>query len=80
MNRTLIVIVVLLIIIITWSAARAYYTGILAGRLRIDHSISDEEPYLFAEFYKGVSDISELKYVTFEVCTEDYLPQKKQFL
>ena len=29
-----------------------------------------------AEIFKGVGDISKMKYVTFEVCNENYISQK----
>ena len=45
----------------------------MIGTLRIDHSDPSEPPYMFLELSKGVGDISNDKYVTLEVSTENYL-------
>ena len=46
------------------------------GRLRIDRSDPDDQPYMFLELYKNVGDISSEKYVTLEVSNENYISQK----
>lgn len=46
------------------------------GRLRIDRSDPDDQPYMFLELYKNVGDISKQKNVTLEVSNENYISQK----
>ena len=45
------------------------------GTLRVDHSIAEEEPYLFLELNKGVGDITRRKHVTMDVKVENYISQ-----
>lgn len=46
------------------------------GRLRIDRSDPDDQPYMFLELYKNVGDISDEKRVTLDVSNENYISQK----
>lgn len=46
------------------------------GRLRIDRSDPDDQPYMFLELYKNVGDVSNEKRVTLDVSNENYISQK----
>lgn len=46
------------------------------GRLRIDRSDPNDQPYMFLELYKNVGDISSQKQVVLEVSNENYISQK----
>lgn len=48
----------------------------IVGKLRIDKSDPYDGPYVFLELFKGIGDISKRKYVTLEISTKSYLPQK----
>lgn len=74
MNTAIVIILLIIDSIISTLITRKWCKGRFAGWLRIDRSNPDEEPYLFAEIKKGVGDISKMKYVTFEVKDESYLP------
>lgn len=45
------------------------------GDLRIDHSIPEEDPYLFLEIYKGIDidTISEKDFIILKVNKRDYI-------
>lgn len=43
------------------------------GTLRIDRSEPDEPPRIFLELNKGVGDISNLKRVSLDVSTKNYI-------
>jgi hypothetical protein len=46
------------------------------GYLRVDTSDPYDEPYLFLELKKNVSNVCAKKYVTFEVKVEDFIPHE----
>lgn len=46
------------------------------GSLRIDHSISYDDPYLFLELRIGPKAISKKKYVLMKIKNEDFITQK----
>ena len=76
MNSTLITILLIVNSIVCVFVTKRLSSGKIVGRLRIDRSDPEDGPYMFAEIFKGVGDISKMKYVTFEVCNEDYIPQQ----
>lgn len=46
------------------------------GSLRVDHSIPEDEPYLFLELTRNVSTILRKKFVVLKVRAEDFIPHK----
>ncbi len=76
MNTTLVTILLVANSIICALVTRQLCCRKIVGRLRIDRSDPEDGPYMFAEIFKGVGDISKMKYVTFKVCNEDYISQK----
>lgn len=74
MNTMLVIILLIVNTVVSVILTRVWCKGKLVGWLRIDRSVPDEEPYLYAELRKGVGDITKLKYATFEVLNESYLP------
>lgn len=48
----------------------------LSGNLRVDHSIPEDDPYLFLELSKSVSTILKKKFVILKVRVEDFIPHK----
>lgn len=55
---------------------RHYYSKII-GNLRVDQSITDDNPYLFLEVTKGsVESIRKDKYVMLRVKDENYISQE----
>lgn len=76
MNPTLITILLIVNSIVCIFVTKRFSSKKIVGRLRIDRSDPEDGPYMFAEIFKGVGDISKMKYVTFEVCNENYISQK----
>lgn len=76
MNLILIIILLIVNSIICVLTTKRLSRGKFVGRLRIDRSDPEDGPYMFAEIFKGVGDISKMRYVTFEVCNENYISQK----
>lgn len=76
MNSTLVTVLLIVNSILCVFVTRQLYCGKIVGRLRIDRSDPEDGPYMFAEIFKGVGDISKMKYVSFKVCNEDYISQK----
>lgn len=52
------------------------FSAISAGNLRVDHSIPEDEPYLFLELTKSVSTVLKKKFVVLRVRVEDFIPHK----
>lgn len=48
----------------------------LSGNLRIDHSIPEDDPYMFLELNKSVSTVLRKKFVVLTVRAEDFIPHK----
>lgn len=48
----------------------------LSGNLRVDHSIPEDDPYLFLELSKSVSTILKKKFVILKIRVEDFIPHK----
>lgn len=48
----------------------------LSGNLRIDHSIPEDNPYMFLELNKSVSTVLRKKFVVLTVRAEDFIPHK----
>lgn len=46
------------------------------GSLRVDHSIPEDEPYLFLELTRNVNTILKKKFVVLKVRAEDFIPHK----
>lgn len=47
----------------------------LVGTLRVDTSDPDDNPYMFLELSKNVSDVTSRKSVILKVSTENYISQ-----
>ena len=76
MNPTLITILLIVNAIVCVFVTTRLSSKKIVGRLRIDRSDPEDGPYMFAEIFNGVGDISKMKYVTFEGCKENYISQK----
>lgn len=48
----------------------------ISGNLRVDHSIIEDEPYLFLELNKSVNTILRKKFVVLQVKAEDFIPHE----
>ena len=48
----------------------------LSGNLRIDHSIPEDDPYMFLELTKDVNTVLHKKFVVLKVRAEDFIPHK----
>lgn len=48
----------------------------LVGTLRVDTSDPDDNPYMFLELSKDVTDVTSKKSVLLKVSTENYISQK----
>ena len=48
----------------------------LVGTLRVDTSDPDDNPYMFLELSKNVTDVTSKKSVLLKVSTENYISQK----
>lgn len=48
----------------------------LSGNLRVDHSIPEDDSYLFLELSKSVSTILKKKFVILKIRVEDFIPHK----
>ena len=59
-------------IIITVLSVRMH----LSGNLRIDHSIPEDDPYMFLELTKDVNSVLHKKFVVLKVRAEDFIPHK----
>lgn len=46
------------------------------GNLRVDHSIHEDDPYMFLELTKSVSTVLKKKFVVLKVRAEDFIPHK----
>ena len=71
-----IVIGIIVGIIIGAVAVCLIFGAFSVGSLRIDHSIPEDEPYLFLELTRNVSTILRKKFVVLKVRAEDFIPQK----
>lgn len=63
MNPTLITILLIVNAIVCVFVTKRLSSKKIVGRLRIDRSDPEDGPYMFAEIFKGVGDISKMKYV-----------------
>lgn len=70
------VVLVVVGILIGVVGTRTFFMPRTIGTLRIDHSDPSDQPYMFLELSKGVGDISNDRYVTLEVSTENYISQE----
>ena len=52
------------------------FSAFSVGSLRVDHSIPEDEPYLFLELTRNVSTILKKKFVILRVRAEDFIPHK----
>lgn len=52
------------------------FSTISAGNLRLDQSISEDDPYLFLELTKSISAVFKKKFVVLRVRVEDFIPHK----
>lgn len=48
----------------------------LSGNLRVDHSIPEDDPYMFLELTKSVSTVLNKKFVILKVRAEDFISHK----
>ena len=48
----------------------------IAGSLRVDQSDPDDQPYLFLEMEKKLSEVLKKKYVILKVNIQNYISQK----
>lgn len=71
-----IVISIIIGIIIGAVATCMIFGAFSAGSLRVDHSIPEDEPYLFLELTRNVSTILRKKFVVLKVRAEDFIPHK----
>lgn len=71
-----IVIGIILGIIIGAIATCLLFGAFSVGSLRVDHSIPEDEPYLFLELTRNVSTILKKKFVVLKVRAEDFIPHK----
>lgn len=71
-----IVIGIIVGIIIGAVAVCLIFGAFSVGSLRIDHSIPEDEPYLFLELTRNVSTILRKKFVVLKVRAEDFIPHK----
>lgn len=46
------------------------------GTLRVDHSDPQDDPYLFLELNKPLSEFISKKYVRLKVCVKNFISQK----
>lgn len=71
-----IVISIIVGIIIGVVATCMIFGAFSVGSLRVDHSIPEDEPYLFLELTRNVSTIFRKKFVVLKVRAEDFIPHK----
>ena len=68
--------IVFLIGVLLGMAIYAYaYKTIPVGILRVDRSDPNDQPYMFLELKKPVSEFSKKKYVTLEVKNQNFISQ-----
>ncbi len=52
------------------------FCTISSGNLRVDQSITEDDPYMFLELTKSVSTILKKKFVVLKIRAEDFIPHK----
>jgi len=71
-----IAIAVIVGIIIGVIAAMLIFGAFSVGNLRVDHSIPEDDPYIFLELTKSISTVLKKKFVVLKVRAEDFIPHK----
>ena len=71
-----IVISIIIGIIIGPVASCMIFGAFSVASLRIDHSIPEDEPYMFLELTRNVRTILKKKFVVLKVRAEDFIPHK----
>lgn len=71
-----IAIAVIVGIIIGVVAAMLIFGAFGVGNLRVDHSIPEDDPYMFLELTKSVSTVLKKKFVVLKVRAENFIPHK----
>ena len=71
-----IVIAVIVGVIVGVLATLLIFSIISAGNLRVDRSITEDNPYLFLELAKSVNMVLKKKFVVLKVRVEDFIPHK----
>lgn len=71
-----IVIGIIVGIIIGAVATCLIFGAFSVGSLRVDHSIPEDEPYLFLELTRNVNTILKKKFVVLKVRAENFIPHK----
>lgn len=64
-------------VVIGMSTIKRKYKSKVIGKLRVDQSIEDNNPYLFLEITRGnIDKFRNEKYVVLEVLNENYIPHE----
>lgn len=71
-----IAIAVIVGIIVGAIVAMLIFSAFSVGNLRVDHSIPEDDPYMFLELTKSVSTVLKKKFVVLKVRAEDFIPHK----